>query len=515
MMASTSFGKTGSCQQSACRTQALPTFGRAISGSNLSCRLARSATGRRSQQQTRARHTNVIKAMIEAPELRYDSSSKSKTSSVLAIILGGGAGSRLYPLTKSRAKPAVPIGGAYRLIDVPMSNCINSGISKIYILTQFNSTSLNRHLGRAYNLGSGVRFGGEGFVEVLAATQTPTDKEWFQGTADAVRQFSYLLQDVKNRSIEDVVILSGDHLYRMDYMRFVTEHRETNADITIGCIPYGSERAKEFGLMKIDDNRRVVAFAEKPKTAEALKAMEVDTTVFGLTPEEAKVRPYIASMGIYVFKKDVLLKLLNENFPKANDFGGEIIPAAAKDMNVVAYPFFGYWEDIGTVKSFFEENLKLCRLPATFEFYDPQSPIYTSPRVLPPARIENCKITDAIISQGAYVKECTITNAVCGVRARVDSGCTIQDAMIMGSDFYESDDQRKELLSKGGVPLGIGANCFINNAIIDKNARIGKNVKISNKDGVEESNREGEGFYIRSGIVVVLKNATIADNTVI
>eukprot|EP00197_Chlamydomonas_leiostraca_P013005 CAMPEP_0202865908 /NCGR_PEP_ID=MMETSP1391-20130828/6669_1 /ASSEMBLY_ACC=CAM_ASM_000867 /TAXON_ID=1034604 /ORGANISM="Chlamydomonas leiostraca, Strain SAG 11-49" /LENGTH=514 /DNA_ID=CAMNT_0049545799 /DNA_START=33 /DNA_END=1577 /DNA_ORIENTATION=- len=464
----------------------------------------------------RSRSTVVnVKAMIEAPTLKYEPNTRTRSNTVLAIILGGGAGSRLFPLTKTRAKPAVPIGGAYRLIDVPMSNCINSGISKIYILTQFNSTSLNRHLGRAYNMGSGVRFGGDGFVEVLAATQTPTDKEWFQGTADAVRQYSWLLSDVKNRAIEDVVILSGDHLYRMDYMKFVNYHRETDADVTIGCIPYGSDRAKEFGLMKIDDNRRVMSFAEKPKTAEALNAMKVDTTVLGLTPEEAKEKPYIASMGIYVFKKDVLIKLLNESFAKANDFGGEIIPEAAKNHNVVAYPFYGYWEDIGTVKSFFEENLKLCRHPAEFEFYDPQSPIYTSPRVLPPAHIENCKVTDAIVAQGAYVHDSTISNAVVGLRSIIGKGCTIQDAMVMGADFYESDDQRAALLASGGVPIGIGAGSVITNAIIDKNARIGKNVKIINKEGINERMDDNTGIYIRSGIVVVSKGATVADNTVI
>jgi len=292
---------------------------------------------------------------------------------VLAIILGGGAGTRLYPLTKNRAKPAVPIGGAYRLIDVPMSNCINSGVSKIYVLTQFNSTSLNRHLGRTYNTVGG-KMGGDGFVEVLAATQTPDDKEWFQGTADAVRQYSWLLGDIKNKSVEDVVILSGDHLYRMDYMRFVDSHRANNADITVGCIPCGPERAADFGLMKIDGQRNITSFAEKPKGA-ALEAMKVDTTVLGISPARAREQPYIASMGIYVFKKTALLDLLNKQFPEALDFGGEIIPQAAKTRKVVAYAFDGYWEDIGTIKSFFEENLKLARVPAPFEFYDPQSPM--------------------------------------------------------------------------------------------------------------------------------------------
>mmetsp|Transcript_21021 Transcript_21021/g.46129 ORF Transcript_21021/g.46129 Transcript_21021/m.46129 type:complete len:516 (-) Transcript_21021:782-2329(-) len=493
----------------------VPTFTQSLAGAratgivvgNVSC--APKVAGRTSR-----RH-QTVKAVVEAPTLRYEPGTRSKTNTVLSIILGGGAGTRLYPLTQSRAKPAVPIGGCYRLIDVPMSNCINSGISKIYILTQFNSTSLNRHLGRAYNMGSGVRFGGDGFVEVLAATQTPTDKEWFQGTADAVRQYAWLLSDIKNRAIEDVIILSGDHLYRMDYMKFVNYHREQGADITIGCLSYGSDRAKEFGLMKIDGNRRVVSFAEKPKTKEALDAMKVDTTVLGLTPEEAVEKPYIASMGIYVFKKDVLIKLLTETYPTANDFGGEIIPAAAKDLNVVAYPFYGYWEDIGTIKSFFEENLKLCRHPATFEFYDPQSPIYTSPRVLPPATIEKSKVTDAIIAQGAYVREAKISNAVIGLRSIIEPGCVIQDAMIMGADYYESADTRRDLLAAGKVPVGVGANTTITNAIVDKNARIGKNVKIINKEGVNEATRDAEGIYIRSGIVVINKGQTIPDGMVI
>ncbi|MEW5305203.1 MAG: hypothetical protein WDW36_007761 [Sanguina aurantia] len=462
-----------------------------------------------------SRRSQSVKAILDAPLLRYEPATRAKTNSVLSIILGGGAGSRLFPLTMQRAKPAVPIGGAYRLIDVPMSNCINSGLSKIYILTQFNSTSLNRHLGKAYNMGSGMRSGGDGFVEVLAATQTPTDKEWFQGTADAVRQYTWLLDDVKNRAIEDVIILSGDHLYRMDYMKFVNYHRDSNADITIGSIAYGSERAKEFGLMKIDDKRRVTDFAEKPKTDEALAAMKVDTTILGLTPEEAADKPYIASMGIYVFKKEVLSRLLNETYPKANDFGGEIIPLAAKDLNVVAYPFYGYWEDIGTIKSFFEENLKLTRHPSDFEFYDPQSPIYTSPRVLPPATVEKSKVIDSIIAQGSFIEEATITNAVIGIRSIIHKGCTIQDAMVMGADYYESEEQKTAIRAAGGISVGVGAGSYITNAILDKNVRIGKNVKIINKDGVSEFTDEKRGIYIRSGIVVINKGTTIPDNTVI
>eukprot|EP00798_Chlamydomonas_sp_ICE-L_P024142 gene24142-9727_t len=464
---------------------------------------------------SRSRVGLKVNAVIETPSMRYEPGSRANASSVLSIILGGGAGSRLYPLTKTRAKPAVPIGGAYRLIDVPMSNCINSGLNKVYILTQFNSTSLNRHLSRAYNMGGGVRFGGDGFVEVLSATQTPQGNEWFQGTADAVRQYCWMLDDTKNRSIEDVLILSGDHLYRMDYMKFVNYHREANADITLGCIAYDDSRAKEFGLMTIDENRRVTSFAEKPKTDEALAKMKVDTTVLGLSPEEAAEKPYIASMGIYVFKKEVLVNLLTKIYPLANDFGSEIIPDAAKDMNVVAYPFYGYWEDIGTIKSFFDENLKLCRNPSLFEFYDPQSPIYTSPRVLPPAHVEDSQVIDALIAQGAYVKKAIVNNAIIGLRAQIGEGCTIQDAMIMGADYYEGDEVRAATLARGGIPIGIGAGTIITNAIIDKNARIGKNCRIMNVEGIEEATRDDEGVIIRSGIIVVNKGTTIPDGTVI
>ncbi|NJM87879.1 MAG: NTP transferase domain-containing protein, partial [Hydrococcus sp. RU_2_2] len=267
---------------------------------------------------------------------------------VLAIILGGGAGTRLYPLTKLRAKPAVPLAGKYRLIDIPVSNCINSEILQIYVLTQFNSASLNRHLSRTYNF-SGFS---EGFVEVLAAAQQTTDNpQWFQGTADAVRQYLWLLEEW---DVDEYLILSGDHLYRMDYSQFVQRHRETNADITLSVVPIGEKTASSFGLMKIDDNGRVVDFCEKPK-GDDLKQMQVDTTILGLTPEQAKQSPYIASMGIYVFKKAVLEKLLKENI-KQTDFGKEIIPASAKDYNVQAYLFGGYWEDIGTIEAFYDAN---------------------------------------------------------------------------------------------------------------------------------------------------------------
>lgn len=454
-------------------------------------------------------------ATAAAPSTSAGTSGRSSSDTVLAVILGGGAGSRLYPLTKSRAKPAVPIGGAYRLIDVPMSNCINSGINKIYILTQFNSTSLNRHLARTYNFGAGgVRFGGEGFVEVLAATQTPTDTAWFQGTADAVRQYAWLFNDIKNRSVEDIVILSGDHLYRMDYMDFVDYHRASGADITIGCLPMDEKRASDFGLMKIDDSGRIIEFAEKPK-GDALKAMQVDTTILGLDKEEAAKNQYIASMGIYVFKKSAMVKLLEEDSSRM-DFGGEIIPAAATSgAKVMAYLFNDYWEDIGTIESFFQSNLALTHNPPQFEFHEPQSPIYTSPRFLPPAKISKCKVTDAIVSHGAYLRDCTIDNAIVGQRSRIGQGVTIKNSMIMGADYYESDEQRIELRAEGKVPIGIGAGSYLENCIVDKNARIAENVRITNKDKVDEASHEDEGYYIRSGIVIVLRNAIIPAGTVV
>jgi glucose-1-phosphate adenylyltransferase len=426
---------------------------------------------------------------------------------VLGIILGGGVGSRLYPLTKLRAKPAVPLGSKYRLIDIPVSNCINSEIVKIYVLTQFNSASLNRHLSRAYNFG-GIS---DGFVEVLAAQQTTENPGWFQGTADAVRQYLWLL---KEWDVDEYVILSGDHLYRMDYSKFVQRHRETNADITLSVLPMDEKRASDFGLMKIDGNGRVVDFSEKPK-GEALRNMQVDTASLGLSPEEAKKSPYIASMGIYVFKKDVLINLL-ESHPEQTDFGKEIIPEAAPTHNVQAYLFDDYWEDIGTIEAFYEANLALTQQPKPpFSFYDEKAPIYTRPRHLPPTKLLDCKVRESIIGEGCILKQCSISHSVLGVRTRIESNCSIEDSLLMGSDYYEPLAERESSLNEGKIPMGIGADSTIRRAIIDKNARIGHNVLILNKDRVEEANREEHGFYIRSGIVVVLKNAIIPDGTVI
>ncbi|MDY6785226.1 MAG: glucose-1-phosphate adenylyltransferase [Cyanobacteriota bacterium] len=426
---------------------------------------------------------------------------------VLGIILGGGAGTRLYPLTKMRAKPAVPLAGKYRLIDIPVSNCINSDINKIYVLTQFNSASLNRHLSRTYSF-SGFS---EGFVEVLAAQQTAENPSWFQGTADAVRQYMWMFGEW---GADEYLILSGDHLYRMDYCDFVRRHRETGADITLSVVPIDEKRASSFGLMKIDDTGRVIDFSEKPK-GEALKKMQVDTSVLGLSSDAAKKSPYIASMGIYVFKKEVLEKLL-EDYPDKTDFGKEIIPSAGSDYNVQAYLFQGYWEDIGTIEAFYESNLALTQQPSPqFSFYDEGAPIYTRARYLPPSKFLDCQVIESMIGEGCILKNCQISRSVLGIRSRVESGCKIEDSLLMGSDYYEPFAERTSGKLEGQIPIGIGQETVIRRAIVDKNARIGSKVLILNKERVQEADREDEGFYIRSGIVVVLKGAVIPDGTVI
>jgi glucose-1-phosphate adenylyltransferase len=426
---------------------------------------------------------------------------------VLAIILGGGAGTRLYPLTKLRAKPAVPLAAKYRLIDIPISNCINSEIQRIYVLTQFNSASLNRHITRTY----GMAGFSQGFVEVLAAQQTSESPSWFEGTADAVRKYLWLFEEW---DVDQYLILSGDHLYRMNYADFIQRHRETKADITLSVVPVDESRASDFGLMKIDKKGRVKSFSEKPE-GEALKAMQVDTTVLGLPTEKAKELPYIASMGIYVFERQVLLDLLKKA-PDQTDFGKQVLPSSTKDYNVQAYLFRDYWEDIGTVESFYNANLALTQQPAPpFSFYDEKAPIYTRARYLPPTKLLDSQVIESMVGEGCILRECTIKRSVIGIRSRVETGCVIDNALLMGSDYYESPAERLQALQSGKVPLGIGATTTIQRAIVDKNARIGRNVQIVNRDRVEESNREELGFVIRNGIVVVIKNATIPDGTVI
>ena len=428
---------------------------------------------------------------------------------VLAIILGGGAGTRLYPLTKLRAKPAVPLGAKYRLIDIPISNCINSEIQRIYVLTQFNSASLNRHIARTYHL-AGAGFS-QGFVEVLAAQQTPDSPSWFEGTADAVRKYLWLLAEW---DVDQYLILSGDHLYRMNYADFIHRHRETKADITISVVPIDESRAFDFGLMKIDKSGRVTAFSEKPQ-GDALNSMRVDTTVLGLTPDEAKNSPYIASMGIYVFEKQIMHDLLSRA-PGRTDFGREILPDALSGHNVQAYLFNDYWEDIGTIEAFYNANLALTEQPdPPFSFYDEKAPIYTRPRYLPPTKLLDSRVTESMLGEGCILKECTVKRSVIGIRSRIETGCIIDHALLMGSDYYESPAERLQNLESGKIPLGVGANTTIRKAIVDKNARIGRNVQITNNAGIVEATREDLGFDIQNGIVVIIKNATIPDGMVI
>ncbi|CAJ1973073.1 unnamed protein product [Sphenostylis stenocarpa] len=439
---------------------------------------------------------------------------RADPKNVVSIILGGGPGKQLFPLTKRTATPAVPVGGCYRLIDIPMSNCINSGINKIFVLTQFNSASLNRHIARTY-FGNGINFG-DGIVEVLAATQTPGEagKKWFQGTADAVRQFTWVFEDAKNTNVENVLILAGDHLYRMDYMDLIQSHVDRNADITVSCAAVGNSRASDYGLVKVDDRGRIIQFSEKPK-GDDMQAMQADTSLLGLSPPDALKSPYIASMGVYVFKTDVLLNLLKWRYPTSNDFGSEIIPAAVRDHNVQSYFFRDYWEDIGTIKSFYDANLALTEESHEFEFYDPKTPIYTSPGFLPPTKIDKCRIADAIISHGCFLRECIVQHSIVGERSRLDYGVELLDSVMMGADYYQTESEIASLLAEGKVPIGIGRNTKIRNCIIDKNAKIGKDVIIRNKDGVKEADRPEDGFYIRSGITIIMEKATIEDGTVI
>jgi len=426
---------------------------------------------------------------------------------VLAIILGGGRGSRLYPLTKLRAKPAVPLAGKYRLIDIPISNCINSAIHRIYILTQFNSTSLNRHVGLTFNFSPFQ----EGFVEILTAQQTPEGSFWFQGTADAVRRHLPTFTNVKS---DEFLILSGDHLYRMDYRPFIERHRQTGADITLSVLPVEREKASDFGLVKIDDKGNVVAFREKP-TGASLDGMRVDTGTLGLLPREAQKKTFIASMGIYVFKRQVLLDLLTGN-QEQHDFGKELIPAAVGKYRIQAFLFKGYWEDIGTIRSFFNANIELVNYPdPAFSFNDPAAPIYTRQRYLPPSKMVAVKVTDSLISDGCIIEGATISHSVIGIRSIIGNNTTIENSLVMGADYFQLPQERRDDAVKGIPPIGIGSDTHVHDAIIDKNARIGPHVRIINKDRVKEGSRENEGIWIKDGIIIVTKNAVVPSNTVI
>jgi glucose-1-phosphate adenylyltransferase len=414
---------------------------------------------------------------------------------VVALILGGGQGSRLYPLTKLRAKPAVPLGGKYRLIDIPLSLCINAGIPKIYVLTQFLSGSLHSHIYQTYKFDVFT----DGFVQILAAEATRTGMDWYEGTADAVRKQLWRLAHAR---AGDVLVLSGDHLYRMDYAEFVALHRENRADVTIAVQPVASEAASRFGILKKDGEGRITSFHEKP-AAEQLT---------GLESAPGTDKPYMASMGIYVFRADVLGKVLENR--EAEDFGREIIPAAIDDYRVYAYEFDGYWEDIGTIRAFYEANLALGLPNPPFDLYDVEHPIYTRPRFLPPAVIDGCDLEQSVVADGCLIHGSDIRQSVIGLRSVVGPEVRIIRSVMMGADFFETPERKAENRSRGRPDVGIGRGSSIEGAIIDKNARIGAGVTIRAQDPDAEM-VETEDYVIREGIVVIPKNAVIPDGTVI
>jgi glucose-1-phosphate adenylyltransferase len=423
---------------------------------------------------------------------------KSISDKTLAIIMGGGAGTRLFPLTKERAKPAVPLGGKYRLVDIPISNCLNSGFRQVYVLTQFNSESLHRHITASYKFDNFTK----SFVEILAAQQTPEGASWYQGTADAVRQN---LRHFLNRSYEHFLILSGDQLYRMDYLHLLQEHLRTGADITLGTTPVDRQAASGFGIMQSDAARRIYRFEEKPKDAALLDELRIPADLLTELGQPAGAELYQGSMGIYVFNRQVLLDALDNKF---DDFGKHIIPASLQKYKVFAYIFQGYWEDIGTVRAFFEANLGLTDPLPAYNFFDLANPIYTQAHFLPPSKINGATINQAIVADGCIITQARIDRAVIGIRSVIQSDATIRNAVLMGADFYEGEGPQPR---PGSPPLGIGRNAVINGALIDKNARIGDGVVIT-PEGKPE-NLDGENYYIRDGVVVVPKGAVIPAGT--
>lgn len=407
---------------------------------------------------------------------------------VLGIIMGGGRGSRLHPLTKMRSKPAVPIAGKYRLIDIPISNCINSGIHRVAILTQFNSVSLHRHITQSYNFDAFHT----GWVDILAAEQTPETADWYQGTADAVRKQVF---EIQATGADYVLILAGDHLYRMDYREMAEFHWEKNADITVAVQPVARGEASRFGILKVESDGRISSFVEKPKDPEVQKRF--------ISRAHDEERPFLGSMGIYLFKTSVLIDLLT-NFPDHDDFGGDIIPEAIKSLKVFGYDFDGYWEDIGTIRSFYETNLKLTSSNPPFNFYDPKAPIYTHARFLPGSIVEDSKLQDVLLAEGSRIRKAEITHSVVGVRAQISEGTVIRDSIIMGADYYTPKRHPE-------VPIGIGRNCHIESAIIDKNAQIGDNVVI--KPFPDDKDIDHELYSVRDGIVVIAKDTVIPSGT--
>ena len=422
---------------------------------------------------------------------------------VLAIIMGGGQGSRLFPLTKERSKPAVPLAGKYRLVDIPISNCINSGIKRIYLLTMFNSASLHRHISQSYKFD---HFTG-GFVELLAAERTPTDQSWYQGTADAVRKN---LMHFLNHDFEYVLILSGDQLYRMDYRRMLAQHVESNADLTVATIPVARQNAQSLGIMQIDPERQIKRFMEKPKEQAVLDSLRLPQELFSKFGIEGNQELFLASMGIYLFNRGVLQALLDNTL---TDFGKHIIPKAIETHRVFSYIFQGYWEDLGTIRSFFEANLELTAELPRFNFFDMTAPVFSRPRFLPGSKINGAEIDHAVISDGCIINYARISHSIVGLRCLVDRGSQVHRAILLGSDYYESEQSIVQNEATGRPRIGVGHNTRIENAIVDKNARIGSNCVITpaGKPDVVDHPL----YYIRDGIVVVPIGAVIPDGTVI
>ncbi|MHC5212357.1 MAG: glucose-1-phosphate adenylyltransferase [Planctomycetota bacterium] len=421
---------------------------------------------------------------------------------IVAIIMGGGQGSRLFPLTRDRAKPAVPVGGRVRLIDIPLSNCINSGLTRMFVLTQFNSASLNRHITRTYNFGTLTNDG----VEVIAAELTAENRAWFQGTADAVRRS---LHHVLNRRSRLVLILAGDHLYRMNYQPFLRRHEESGADITIAACPVSEEFASSFGLLHCDTDGFVTRFAEKPSGAD-LDGMRVDPEA-GVAGGQAPGAPFLASMGIYVFSPKVLAELL-ERYPDHNDFGRDLIPRAMDHYKVAVHFFRGYWEDIGTIKAFYRANIALAQ-EGQYSLYDPDFPLYTRPRYLSPTHLEHAQVRRSLMAEGSLVGKAHIRGSVVGIRSRIEDGVELDGALVMGNDHYETETERAASLARGIPPLGIGAGTVVRGAILDKDVRVGRDVQIVNERGLTE--HDGSNFYVRDGIVIIPKQAVVPDGSVI
>ena len=421
---------------------------------------------------------------------------------VLALVLGGGRGTRLYPLTRDRSKPAVPLAGKYRIIDVPLSNCINSGVQRIYVMTQFNSVSLHRHIRRTYRFDA---FSG-GYVEILAAQQTNEAMAWYQGTADAVRQHIKLLQD---SDIKQVLVLSGDQLYRMNYADLLSTHEANNADVTIAGIPVADDVSSSFGIMRFDSAGRVEGFLEKPTTKAELDLVRTDPEWIEQAGIQAAGRSLMASMGIYLFDRDCLLDLLLKT--DYQDFGKEVFPAAIRAKHVQLHPFDGYWEDIGTIRSYYQCNIDLASSEPPFELAAPHAPIYSRARFLPPSRVDGARVQGSLISDGCTIGAGTvIENSVVGLRCQIGKDVVIRNSVVLGNDYYETPEHLEVDVSNNVPPLGIGDGAIIEKAIIDKNVRIGRQANVINDRGLTDL-PESQYFTIRDGVIVVPKNAVLGD----